>query len=195
VKDEVDPAFQNAQYWLLFPLHLSWDGGAKVEETGIHELPLGKGSATRVVVTYPPEGGYTPGDVLKLFVGADGRVRRFIWRPFTTFFSVMKASTTRRPPQGRTSTSSRKTRKRSSAQGMREVSRRRGLRWRWCGIRSRTRSWRALLWARDDLTPLDMACFAAGRRGREVRRVDGNPHYPSHRGPSAATKRACEIAA
>src|SRR5882672_9770039 len=70
VKDEVDPAFQNAQYWLLFPLHLSWDGGAKVEETGIHELPLGKGSATRVVVTYPPEGGYTPGDVLKLFVGA-----------------------------------------------------------------------------------------------------------------------------
>ena len=24
---------------------------------------------------------------------------------------------------------------------------------------------------------LEMACFAAGRRGREVRRVDGNPHY------------------
>src|ERR1700687_3284806 len=30
---------------------------------------------------------------------------------------------------------------------------RRGLRWRWCGIRSRTRPWRALLWAREDLTP------------------------------------------
>ena len=27
---------------------------------------------------------------------------------------------------------------------------------------------------------LDMACFAAGRRGREVRRVDGNPHDPSY---------------
>ena len=27
---------------------------------------------------------------------------------------------------------------------------------------------------------LDMACFAAGRRGRGVRRVDGNPHYPSY---------------
>jgi hypothetical protein len=25
-----------------------------------------------------------------------------------------------------------------------------------------------------------MACFAAGRRGREVRRVDENPHYPSY---------------
>src|SRR5260370_38528667 len=27
------------------------------------------------------------------------------------------------------------------------------------------------------LFQLDMACFAAGRRGPEVRRVDGNPHY------------------
>ena len=28
------------------------------------------------------------------------------------------------------------------------------------------------------LYQLDVACFAAGRRGREVRRVDGNPHDP-----------------
>src|SRR5438552_1772124 len=26
-----------------------------------------------------------------------------------------------------------------------------------------------------------MACFAAGRRGREVRRVDGNPYYRPYR--------------
>ena len=30
------------------------------------------------------------------------------------------------------------------------------------------------------LYQLDMACFAAGRRGREVRRVHGNPHHPSN---------------
>src|SRR6267378_1290093 len=29
------------------------------------------------------------------------------------------------------------------------------------------------------LYQLDMACFAAGRRGREVRRVEGNPHRSS----------------
>src|SRR4030081_511197 len=29
------------------------------------------------------------------------------------------------------------------------------------------------------LYQLDMACFAARRRGREMRRVDGNPHYRS----------------
>ncbi len=79
-RDEVDPSFQNGQYWLLFPLHLSWDRNAKVEDTGTHKLPLGKGSATRVVVTYPTQGGYTPGDVWELFLGADGRVKQFIWR-------------------------------------------------------------------------------------------------------------------
>ncbi len=80
VKDEVDPAFLNDQYWLLFPFHLVWDASAKVEDTGKHQLPLGKGSARRVVVTYPAQGGYTPGDVWELFVGADNRVREFIYR-------------------------------------------------------------------------------------------------------------------
>jgi DNA-binding transcriptional LysR family regulator len=39
-----------------------------------------------------------------------------------------------------------------------------------------------------DLGSLDMACFAAGRRGREVRRVDGNPHYRPYRQPSFSPK-------
>jgi len=34
---------------------------------------------------------------------------------------------------------------------------------------------------------LEMACFAAGRRGREVPRVDGNPHYRPHRGRSGVS--------
>jgi hypothetical protein len=78
VKDEIDPAFINDQYWLIFPFHLSWDG-AKVEETGMHKLPLGKGSAARVVVTYPSQGGYTPGDTWELFVGTDNRIRQWIY--------------------------------------------------------------------------------------------------------------------
>jgi len=80
VRDEIDPAFINDQYWLLFPLHLSWDSSAKVEETGMHKLPLGKGSAGRVVVTYPSEGGYTPGDTWELFVGTDNRIQEWIYR-------------------------------------------------------------------------------------------------------------------
>jgi hypothetical protein len=79
VKDEIDPAFFNDQYWLLFPLHLSWDSSAEVKETGEQKLPLGKGSATHVVVKYPSEGGYTPGDTWELFVGADNRIEEFVF--------------------------------------------------------------------------------------------------------------------
>ena len=79
-KEEIDPAFINDQYWLLFPLHLSWDHDAKVEDTGAHKLPLGKGSAGRLLVTYPSQGGYTPGDAYELFVGADNHIQEWIYR-------------------------------------------------------------------------------------------------------------------
>jgi hypothetical protein len=79
VKDEIDPAFINDQYWLLFPLHVSWDSSADVEDTGKHKLPLGKGSAERVLVKYPSGGGYTPGDTWELYVGSDNRVQEFIY--------------------------------------------------------------------------------------------------------------------
>jgi hypothetical protein len=79
VQDEIEPDFVNDQYWLLFPFHVAWDDGAEVEDTGTHELPLGKGSAERVVVKYPAEGGYTPGDTWELYVGSDDRIREFIY--------------------------------------------------------------------------------------------------------------------
>src|SRR2546425_6387045 len=79
VGKEIDPAFFNDQYWLLFPLHLSWDSSAEVTETGKHKLPLGKGSASRVVVKYPSVGGYTPGDTWELFVGTDNRIQEFMF--------------------------------------------------------------------------------------------------------------------
>jgi len=45
----------------------------------MHKLPLGKGSAERVLVKYPSEGGYTPGDTWELYVGADHRIQEFIY--------------------------------------------------------------------------------------------------------------------
>jgi hypothetical protein len=45
----------------------------------MHKLPLGKGSAIRIVVTYPSEGGYTPGDIWELFVGTDNRIRELAY--------------------------------------------------------------------------------------------------------------------
>jgi hypothetical protein len=81
VKDEIEPAFVNDQYWLIFPFHVVWDTSADVQNKGKQKLPLGKGSAEHVVVKYPAEaGGYTPGDTWELFVGSDNRVEEFIYR-------------------------------------------------------------------------------------------------------------------
>jgi hypothetical protein len=78
VKNEIDPGFQNDNYWLIFPFHVYWDTSAAVTDEGIQKLPLGKGSADKVVVKYPSVlGGYTPGDTWTLYVGSDGRVEEF----------------------------------------------------------------------------------------------------------------------
>src|ERR1700760_1080519 len=44
VKEEIDPAFMNDQYWLVFPFHVVWDTGADVQDKGKQKLPLGKGT-------------------------------------------------------------------------------------------------------------------------------------------------------
>ena len=74
VKKEVDPGFINDQYWLVFPFHVYWDTSADVQDKGMQKLPLGKGSARLVVVKYPSDSGYTPGDTWELYVGPDNRV-------------------------------------------------------------------------------------------------------------------------
>jgi hypothetical protein len=65
IRREIDPAFANDQYWLLLPFHIVWDG-ATVTDEGTQKLPLGEGSARRVVVKYPSKGGYQPGDTWEL---------------------------------------------------------------------------------------------------------------------------------
>src|SRR5262245_42376143 len=82
VREEIDPAFVNDNYWLLFPLHVSWDYGADVQDLGMQKLPLGNGSAKRVVVKYPNPregGGYTPGDTWELYLGSGNRVDEFVY--------------------------------------------------------------------------------------------------------------------
>jgi hypothetical protein len=80
VKNEIDPAFANDQYWLVFPFHVYWDTGATVTDGGMQKLTLGKGSAERVVVKYPSNAGYTPGDTWELYVAKDCRVEELIYR-------------------------------------------------------------------------------------------------------------------
>jgi hypothetical protein len=80
VKNEVEPAFVNDNYWLLFPLHAYWDTSATITDEGMQKLPAGNGSVKKVVVKYPAEaGGYTPGDTWDLYVGKDNRVQYLVY--------------------------------------------------------------------------------------------------------------------
>jgi len=76
---KIDARFINDQYWLLFPLHLVWDDKAKIENTGPQKLPMGEGTGYRLVVTYPPTGGYTPGDSYELFIDKDNRISHWVF--------------------------------------------------------------------------------------------------------------------
>jgi hypothetical protein len=80
VQKEVEPAFVNDNYWLIFPFHAYWDKSATITNQGMKKLPIGTGSATLVSVKYPQEaGGYTPGDTWDLYVGKDYRVVQFVY--------------------------------------------------------------------------------------------------------------------
>ena len=78
VKKDIDPAFANDQYWLLLPFHIVWDGPTVIDE-GVQKLPLGDGSARRVVAKYASEGGYQPGDAWDLYVSDDQRIQEIVY--------------------------------------------------------------------------------------------------------------------
>ena len=40
----------------------------------MQKLPLANGSAEKVVVKYPSDGGYSPGDTWDVYLGSDGRI-------------------------------------------------------------------------------------------------------------------------
>jgi hypothetical protein len=80
VKNEIEPAFINDQYWAIFPFHMIWDTSATVTDEGMKKLPIGAGTARLVSVKYPAEaGGFTPGDTWDLYVGKDYRVVQFVY--------------------------------------------------------------------------------------------------------------------
>lgn len=80
VKNVVEPAFVNDNYWFIFPFHAYWDKSAAITNEGMKKLPIGTGSATLVSVKYPKEaGGFTPGDTWDLYIGPDFRVKQFVY--------------------------------------------------------------------------------------------------------------------
>jgi hypothetical protein len=57
----------------------TWDTSATVQDAGMQKLPLGNGSAEKIVVKYPSDGGYSPGDTWDLYIGADSRIQEMVY--------------------------------------------------------------------------------------------------------------------
>ncbi|MEM8782809.1 MAG: hypothetical protein AAGE65_08110 [Planctomycetota bacterium] len=73
-------AFINDSYWLLFPFQLVWSTNT-VSDDGDAVMPISGRPARKLTVTYPEQGGYTPGDVYELFLDpASGLIAEWNFR-------------------------------------------------------------------------------------------------------------------
>src|SRR5258707_2013619 len=52
VKDEIEPAFVNDNYWFIFPFHAYWDTSANVTVKVKQKLPIRQGTAKLVSLSY-----------------------------------------------------------------------------------------------------------------------------------------------
>lgn len=75
-----DKAFINDKFWLLVPFQLVWDTSATISESSITEAPISKTQLNKITITYPNEGGYTPGDAYDLYFRDDFLLKEWIYR-------------------------------------------------------------------------------------------------------------------
>ncbi len=76
---ELDQKFINDSYWLLFPFQLVWSD-AEISKEKKAEAPISKKEMRNITVSYPSEGGYTPGDSYELFYEDDLILKEWIYK-------------------------------------------------------------------------------------------------------------------
>ena len=75
-----DSAFINDKFWLLIPFQLVWDTSATISESKKAESPVSKTLSNMITLTYPNEGGYTPGDAYDIFFDDNFIITEWIYR-------------------------------------------------------------------------------------------------------------------
>ena len=78
--EQTDQRFINDKYWLLFPYNLVWDE-MEYEHEEQATAPISGESLQKVTVSYPNEGGYTPGDSYEVYFGDDHVIREWVYMP------------------------------------------------------------------------------------------------------------------
>ena len=75
-----DRKFINDKYWLLVPFQLMWDKGTTISDVTKEESPIHKTLLNKITITYPNNGGYTPGDAYDLFFDDEVLIKEWIYR-------------------------------------------------------------------------------------------------------------------
>ena len=75
-----DRGFINDKFWLLIPFQLVWDSSATISDPKKMESPIKKDSLQMITLTYPDEGGYTPGDAYDLFYDDNYMLKEWVYR-------------------------------------------------------------------------------------------------------------------
>lgn len=75
-----DKAFVNDKYWLFVPFQLVWDSSATISEPKKAEAPISKEQKNMITITYPDNGGYTPGDAYDIYYNDDFIIEEWVYR-------------------------------------------------------------------------------------------------------------------
>lgn len=75
-----DKSFINDKFWLLVPFQLVWDRSATISEPLKAEAPISKTKMDMITITYPNEGGYTPGDAYDIYYDENYMIKEWAFR-------------------------------------------------------------------------------------------------------------------
>lgn len=79
-KKMIDQKFVNDSYWLLFPYQLKWSK-AEISEAKKAKAPISGDEMQMLTVSYPEEGGYTPGDSYDIYFNDDYMIQEWVYKP------------------------------------------------------------------------------------------------------------------
>ena len=74
-----DKKFINDKYWLLAPYQIVWDDVDYLTEP-MMAAPISKTLMNKITITYPNEGGYTPGDAYDFYFDKDYMIKEWVYR-------------------------------------------------------------------------------------------------------------------
>ena len=75
----IDQRFINDTYWLLFPFQLKWSS-AEISEPKKATAPISGKEMQMLTVSYPSEGGYTPGDSYDIYFDENFMVQEWVYK-------------------------------------------------------------------------------------------------------------------